>query len=170
MSAESAYTTLDLDACSVLETYEEGVGVALQCDGWQGVPVFVAEGDLRFSVSFGVPQETWSSFGPFNSLGETVEWRISGGEASAAILRFRLDSGLTGTAEDRGQVLAAFKVGRDGSPGCVIGAVDASVEQPNGVARGIAALASQFDCGTDTAVTIGPDDSHVHSLTGSRPE
>ena len=168
-SAESAYTTLDLDACVVLEQDEESGGVRLVCDGYDGVPVYVSEGDLRFDVDYGAPNDIWESFGPFNSINDTIEWRVAGARPHAAILRFFLDTGLTGTAADRGEVLVVAKVGAPDAPGCVVALVDAAVEQANGVARGAAAMAPGFACGTQP-VAIGPDSSFALSFNNMRPE
>lgn len=170
-AAESVYTGLDLDACTVLATDEESGGIALRCPGYRGAPVFVSEGDLRFDVDFGVPNDQWASFGPFNSIHDTVEWRVTDGRPVAAILRFFLDTGMTGGPDDKGQVLLVSKVGGENSPGCAIAAVDVNtVEQPNSVARGAAAMASRIDCGTGAPVAIGAEESFAYSLSGVRPE
>ena len=54
LAAESVYTQLDLDACGVLAQDRESGGILLQCPGYADTPVFVAEGDLRFDVDYGV--------------------------------------------------------------------------------------------------------------------
>ncbi|MFX3680689.1 MAG: hypothetical protein ACN6I5_05670 [Hyphomicrobiales bacterium] len=169
-AAESVYTTLDLDACAVLDQDDESGGISLQCDGLPGHPVFASEGDLRFDVDYGVPNDRWESFGPFNSVGETVEWRVADGEPHAAILRFFIDTGMTGGPEDKGQALVVSRVGTDAAPGCVVAVVDAKVEQANGVARGAAAMAPRFACGTDMPVAIGPEDSFARSFNSIVPE
>lgn len=169
-AAESVYTKLDLDACVVLDQDEESGGVLLQCDGLPGYPVFASEGDLRFDVDYGVQNETWQSFSPFNSIGDTIEWRVADGEPHAAILRFFIDTGMTGGALDKGQVLVVSSVGGESAPGCVVALVDAEAEQPNGVARGAAAMARHFDCASDAPVAIGPEDSFAFSFSGMRRE
>lgn len=171
LSAESTYTKLDLGACETLSQSEEGGSVSLKCAGLPGYPVFVSEGDLRFDVDFGVANDEFATFGAFNTIGDTVEWRVNDGVPSAAILRFRLDSGITGTDEDRGEVLLVSKVGKDGAPGCAMAAVDVKTnEQPNAVARGAAAMAARFECGTDMPVAIGADGSFATQLSGAELE
>jgi len=169
-AAESVYTTLDLDACAVLAQDRESGGIALQCEGLPGYPVFASEGDLRFDVDFGVPNERWESFSPFNAINDVVEWRVTDGEPHAAILRYLIDTGVTGGPEDKGQVLVVSSVGREGTPGCVVALVDAAIEQANGVARGAAAMAPLFACGTHAPVAIGPEGSFAFSFSGMAPE
>ncbi len=52
---------------------EESGGVELRCLGFAGIPLYVTEGDLRMDVDVGMPNGAWTSLGPFNSLGATVE-------------------------------------------------------------------------------------------------
>ncbi|TFF21806.1 hypothetical protein E3C22_14100 [Jiella endophytica] len=144
---DSAYTKLDLDSCEVLKEYEEGGGVDLKCPGYQDIPVFASEGDLRFSVDFGAPGEESATFGPFNEPGETIEWRLAGGKPFATILRFHLDPGDgSGKITD---VLAVYTLSGEGS--CPVGYVDASVNRDaNVLARQIADEEAQgFVCGSD---------------------
>lgn len=169
ITPQSTYTKLDLDACTVLEEFEEGGGVSLRCPGWQGTDVFVAEGDLRFSIGYGAEPENWFSFAPFNSLGTTIEWRYQGDSPPhAAILRFFLDSGMPDIG--KAQALVVHKVLPFGGGSCPIAIVDASVEQANGVARGAAALATTLDCATHIPIYTGPGDSLANSFSGARIE
>ena len=168
-AAESVYTKLDLDACTVLERHEEFASVRMVCEGYANNPVYVSEGDLRFDVDYGIENALWESFGPFNSLGDTIEWRVQGDWVYAAILRYFIDTGMTGGPEDKGQALVVSKVSDGASPGCVVAVVDAAVEQANGVARGAAAMAGRFRCG-DPTIAIGPQDSFVFSFTGAVDE
>jgi hypothetical protein len=170
LAPQSAYTKLDLDACTVLEEFEEGGGVSLRCPGWANTDVYVAEGDLRFSIGYGAEPENWASFSPFNSLGTTIEWRYQGDSPPhAAILRYFLESG--GEADAlKAQALVVHKVMPFGEGSCPIAIVDASVEQANGVARGAAALATTLDCATHTIIYTGPGDSLANSFSGARIE
>ena len=77
---------------------------------------------------------------------------------------------MTGGPEDKGQALVVSRVGTDAAPGCVVAVVDAKVEQANGVARGAAAMAPRFACGTDMPVAIGPEDSFARSFNSIVPE
>ncbi len=145
--AESVYTTIDLDACETLETYEDG-GFRMRCDGHDGLDVLVSEGDARMDVDYGVDSEAFETFSAFNSVGETVEWLIGpSGDAEAAILRFRI-----GVDGRRAEALVVSRVGSASTPGCVIGVVDATLDQSNGMARGIGAMAASFDCQRDRVV------------------
>lgn len=168
-AAESIYTKLDLDACTVLERHEDHASVRMVCEGHANHPVYITEGDLRFDVDYGIENSLWESFGPFNTLGETIEWRVQDGWVYAAILRYFLDTGMTGGAEDKGQALVVSKVSDGSAPGCVVAVIDAAVEQANGVARGAAAMAGRFRCG-DPTIAIGPEGSFVFSFTGAVSE
>lgn len=132
----SVYTDLDLDACEVLEVFEEGGGASLRCDGYEGVDLFVTEGDLRFDVDAGVPNDTFSTQPGFNTLGERVEWRLRDGKPFAIVLRYNT----SGPDGDQARTdLAVISVGRPGAPGCLVGWVpaDASPSQ-NEAARTMA--------------------------------
>ena len=132
----SAYTNLDLGACETLREYEESGGVELRCPGYQGVPLFVSRGDLRYDVDAGVPNDAWETPTPFNSLGETVEWRLRDGEPSAVIVRYQI-AGPSG--RDERSRLAVIAVGREGAPGCLVGYVGADAEpSQNAAARALA--------------------------------
>lgn len=146
---DSAYTKLKLDACAVLKTYEEDGGVDLKCSGYRGIPVFVSEGDLRTTVAFGKDSANGASFGPFNSPGETVEWRLSGGKPFAAILRFHVDPG-DGSGKTV-SVLGIYTIGDAGRESCPVGYVDASVNKnANVLARQVADEAARgFACDVD---------------------
>ncbi|MER0237385.1 hypothetical protein [Fulvimarina sp. MAC8] len=119
---ESAYTKIDFNACKTLSFTEEGGSVSLRCPGYQGIPIYYNEGDLRVDVDFGSPNTLFETFSPFNSTGDTVEWRLSDGEPIAAILRFHLDPGDGG---EKGQVLSVHAMGTLEKPGCAVAYVDA---------------------------------------------
>lgn len=156
-AVDARYSELDLDACETLESFEEGVGAALRCDGLDGVPIFVTEGDLRFDVDFGVPDEHVDTFMPFNSVGTTVEWRVEDGVPFAAILRFTLENIEDPLTGSRGSVLAVHKVGREEAAGCPLAYVDAVLNpEANVLAAQVAdGFARAFRCGVDRATYIG---------------
>ena len=150
----SAYTRLDRAACRALppapdDPLESG---AWWCTGHRGVPVYVAEGDLRFFVSYGEgamdEQAAGTTLPAFNHPGETIEWRIGqDGEAVATILRFHTDPG---DGSPKGQVLVVTKLGGSGQV-CHAGYVDAlATRDANVVARAVADAAGAFDCAHDT--------------------
>lgn len=159
----SAYTKLDLEAdCVTLSTYEAGGSWA--CAGYKGYPVVLSEGDLRTSVFYGHlghwfksdDGQAFTSFGTFNSAGDTIEWRLDeDGLPFAAIQRFHLDDMGDGT---RGSVLAVSKVGQPGeAQSCVVAWIDA-VKNPdaNDRARETAdAEVTDFDCDRDEPQWVG---------------
>jgi hypothetical protein len=127
------------------------MGATFACPGYKGIPVMVAEGDLRFFVSYGLTSTTERAAGqtlpPFNHLGKTIEWRLSNVEGGwkpvATILRWFTDKGENQTG---GEVLVITKI----SPGatCHIAYVDARANpDANTLARKAADdLARDFDC------------------------
>jgi hypothetical protein len=147
LAAESRYQPLKEADCPVVGSDEVG-SIAL-CHGVDGTPFLITEGDARMSVTFGgvgpgsLP--AFQSFGPFNSLGDVVEWRIEGGRSFATILRWHLDAGEGGAP---GQVLVVSKVGEGRSPGCVIAYVDALANSDANVLAREAAdrIAPNADC------------------------
>ena len=111
----------------------------------------------------------FQTFGPFNYV---HRWS-SGGSRTACRMRRScasyLESGMGD--DDKGQVLLVSKVGYPGEPGCPVGMVDAkTVEQANGVARGMAAMALTFDCEADRPVAIGAPDGYAFTFTGAVAE
>jgi hypothetical protein len=154
----SAYTQLDLAACRAVppdpdDPLESG---AWWCTGHRGIPVYVAEGDLRFFVSYGegaVDEPAAATTLPaFNHVGGTIEWRLApGGEPVATILRFHTDPGDGGP---KGQVLVVTRLGGGGQV-CHAGYVDAlATRDANRVARAVADNAASFDCTRDTPVFV----------------
>ena len=141
--AQSAYTKID--DCETIETFEEGGGSVQRCTGYEATPLYVSEGDLR--VDAGVRNDRWETPGGFNTLGETVEWRVRGGRPFAAIVRYEVE-GPGGTPAERRSDLAVIKVGTDGSPGCLVGYVPADAAPGQNVAaRRLADReAASYDC------------------------
>jgi len=153
---QSAYTKIDFDDCLVMDTHEMGAGFA--CPGWRGMPLYVAEGDLRFFVSygFGAPEEMAArqTLPAFNRIGTTLEWRLSNRTGPyrpfATILRWITDD--PESAAD-GEVLVVTRI----EPGntCHVAYVDAKLvmvpgASPNEIARTFAdEFAPGFDCETD---------------------
>jgi hypothetical protein len=158
--AQSSYTTLDLDECEVLEEFE--VGVDLRCDGYGGVDVFVSDGDARMEVDYGVKNDDFETFSAFNGVGETIEWFEDVDGVQAAALRFFID-----VDGRKAQALVVSKVGVEGDPGCVVGVVDAALEQANGIARGLLNMAKFFDCGSDKVVIVPGATELVENFNGA---
>lgn len=160
--AESLYTKLDLDACDVLSTDEEVGGAELRCDGYGGFDVFVSDFDARMSVDFGERDDRFETFAAFNSVGDTIEWLVDDNGVQATVLRYFID-----VDGRKAQALVASKVGVRGAPGCVIGIVDAAMDQANGVARGLASMAGVFDCGSDAVVVVPGASELVAQFSGA---
>ena len=149
---KSVYTALDLDDCEVLETYTEGGGYSSRCEGYKDIPLYVTKRDFRYDVDAGIRNEAWmTSNRPFNSIGDTVEWRIHDGEPVAAILRYNFETGDIPNVQS--SELAVLSIGQEGSPGCLIDWVPADAQPSQNVAaRQIAdQRAAGFDCRSDTS-------------------
>lgn len=162
VQAASTYTTIDYADCETLETYEDG-GADLRCPGLDGLDVFVSEGDARLDVDYGFKGENFETFSAFNNIGETVEWLSDDrGVPQAAILRFFI------SVDGReAQALVISRINTESQDGCVIGVVDARLEQANGMARGIGAMASTFDCSIDPVVIAPGASELVQSFNGA---
>ena len=151
----SAYTEINLDECTILSSGE--FGASWVCSGYKGVPVYIAEGDLRYFVSFGLGADKEIAAGqtppPFNYLGETVEWRLSnasgGWKPVAAITRYFVQGA---EGEPEGQVLAVTQI----APGatCQIAYVDARANpDANELAREVADnKAGSADCAEEPEI------------------
>ena len=149
----STYSEIDLEACkqTSLET-EEGTSATWTCDGFGDIPLFIAEGDGRFDLDAGVENEQFETIGAFNSLAETVEWRLKDGEPFAVIFRYN-----DATVEAEGRtVLAVEKIGRADSPGCRVAQIAGETPDANQVARDLADQSvADFSCGVDEAAVVG---------------
>lgn len=148
---DSTYTKIQLQNCKQIESGSEDEGTfegAWTCPGYQGQTVYVAEGDLRMFVSFGPfaadePAAT-QTLPNFNTVNETLEWRLRNGDAFATILRWfpSLDDG-----GSTGSILVVTQL-KPGGGTCQIAMVDAQANKnANVMAREAAdTLAGQFDC------------------------
>jgi hypothetical protein len=160
--AASTFTKIDDARCETLQTYEDG-GVDLRCPGLDGLDVFVSEGDARLDVDYGVRTENFETFSAFNTIGDTVEWlRDAGGVPQAAVIRYKI------SVDGReAQALVISRINTEAQDGCVIGVVDAALEQANGMARGIGAMAPTFDCSIDPVVITPGASELVRGFTGA---
>ena len=127
------------------------MGATWACDGLDGYPVVISEGDLRMTVSYGanaMDEVAMSQgFGAFNRLGAKMEWLTPAddpGHPVATILRWYLQKG-EGPGES--QILVVTQL----TPGavCQVAWVDATANRnANELARDAATeLAGDFDCG-----------------------
>lgn len=160
--ADSAYSDLHPEACEVVETYEGG-GADLRCNGIEGWDVWLHEGDARVDVDYGYPNDNFESFSAFNAPGPKVEWMLDdAGEPYATALRFLID------VDGRwAEALVVSKPGNSEVPGCVVGVVDASADQANGIARGLGAAAPLFDCSTDAVIIVPGAGELVRQFNGA---
>lgn len=130
--------------------------IAWRCPGHAGTDLWVAEDDLRFFISFGPDAERQpaaeQTLPPFNTIGDTLEWRLGpDGRPFATILRW-----FTSFDDGRdGQVLVVTRVGRDGV--CHVAYVDARANpDANVLARQAAdTLAPGFDCAAGQPLVYG---------------
>lgn len=172
-AADSVYTTLNLENdCTFYRADEHGASG--YCQGYKGYPVLFDEGDLRQMVRFGHVAKLagqWESFGQFNHVNETIEWRIDENVPYAAILRrFVENSNDNGehTEAVRGQVLVVSRVADHENPtSCVVGYVDARANaNANALARELAdSTARTFVCGKDRPGFKGKKGPHAGDPT-----
>jgi hypothetical protein len=150
---KSLYTTVELKACKPVKRHRDGG--AWLCDGLAGLPVYVAEGDLRQFLSVGANAQkrraASQTLGAFNSIFEngsdraTVEWRFDRrGEKKipyATIVRFH-----TSREGRKGDVLVVSKV--SATETCHVAYIDALANQDAiTLARFVADnQAKAFDC------------------------
>jgi len=157
----SAYTKIELETCRLIsfpQTEEGTSGGTWDCPGYQGQPVYVAEGDLRMFVSFGPHAEdepaARQTLPNFNSINDTLEWRLRGGTPFATILRWfpNLDDG-----GSTGSVLIVTQLNPGGGT-CQIARVDAKVNKnANVLARQAAdTMAGTFDCNQSPVILGTP--------------
>lgn len=152
---DSAYTPLDFGQCTIVEANDFSVTRA--CPGYMGIPVMVSEDDARFFVSFGLDstheKAAEQTLAPFNTLGDTIEWRLTNASGAwmpfAAILRWFTDDG----EGKKGEVLVVTRIAPENT--CQIARIDVrKVEDANERARQIAdARGLDFDCKSDGILT-----------------
>lgn len=154
LAFDSAYTDIDLDNCTIMETSD--FGTVWACAGHKGYPVRIAEGDLRFFVSYGFGADDEPAAGqtppPFNTLGPKIEWRMSNASGAwkpvATIVRYFVSKD-DGASE--GQVLAVTQLGEGTT--CQIAYVDALANtNANELARAAADKAGTYDCAADPEI------------------
>lgn len=159
----STYTKIILDKCNLraAPTGEDTFGGSWDCPGFAGIPVYVAEGDLRMFVSFGADAENEPAAGQtlpnFNTVNETLEWRLRNGRPIATILRWFPDKGDGGKP---GSILIVTRV----APGstCQIARIDAQANpNANVMARQAAdTLSDRHDCNQPPVIIGNPGMLH----------
>ena len=126
----SAYTTIDLDKCALLDRKPVPASNRWRCKGYAGVPLFVQDGDDRYDVDAGREDKDELFSNSFDYPGKTVEWRLNRGRAFAII--YRLDS--ANPEAPKWSRLMVETIGR-GSPGCRVASIDARSGTANEQAR-----------------------------------
>lgn len=154
---QSAYTTIELDECLIMQA--DDFGASFACPGYRGYPLYVAEGDLRFFVSYGwnAPDEVAAhqTIPQFNLINDTLEWRLTNETGNyhpfATILRWIIDDHEN---NNNSEILVVTKI----EPGntCHVVYIDTSlVPNANEIARQWAdTTAPEFDCETDEAYYV----------------
>ena len=127
----SAYTKLDLDECSPLDDGDEPASMEWQCDGYEGRPLFVQNGDDRYDVDAGTKDEDGFWAATFDYPGDTIEWRLSGGKPFAIIYRLRSANPDLPARSD----LIVETIGEAGKPGCRVAKIDGATRDANVLAR-----------------------------------
>ncbi|MFZ1814937.1 MAG: hypothetical protein WBO55_12685 [Rhizobiaceae bacterium] len=174
---ESAYSKFDIDRDCVWDSLDhlseeerdQMLGNSAVCKGYGDYPVHFSEFDLRQYTGFGPVNEDWrtpGTFGQFNHVGDTIEWRLRNGRPFATIFRWFIENANPSTGEvdkkHEGQVLVISSVAQPDAPegdrtSCPIGYVDARANaNANELARQVAdSTAEGFRCGTDLPVFHG---------------
>ncbi len=149
---DSAYSDLTYEAeagakatCKGIEADEESGSVLFECKGYGGIKVYVAEGDLRTYVGYGMNGRgeiaASQTFPIFNQVGDKVEWRLKDGKPVATILRWKMQN-----EDHKGEVLVVTQL-QDGNQ-CWIAQVSATKNKnANELARQAAdELAGTVNC------------------------
>jgi hypothetical protein len=160
----SSYTSTAPKDCRTIG--KPGNGSTTQvCTGQSGLVVVISEDDLRQTVSVGPNRmaaskepaaETW--FAPFNSTGNTVEWRAVDGKPFAIIQRWLIadnnDTDKAGSPISK-PMLAVTRL--PPGPVCHVAYIDGQANRnANELARQAAdEFARDFKCGKDEVKVIG---------------
>lgn len=161
----SHYTDTNLDFCTRLSGEEYGAEFA--CPGYKGYPLWIAEGDLRFFVSYGInarnEKARLQTMPGFNTIGQKLEWLIGtdaqGNEAPvASILRYYISR--SEAAKPDAQILVVTKISTGNT--CHVAYVDALANvNANAMARKVAAdMVPGWNCETMQARAVGQTSIH----------
>lgn len=166
----SQYTSVATKGCQKFDVAKLGhdeLGASFGCKGLPGYAVVVAEDDLRTTVSIGhdrkhaQEQPAFSQgFSPFNSVHDTLEWRIDAAtkKPMATIQRWFIADNEDLEKNGRPKTVGLLVVTRT-PPGasCHVAYIDVRAnENPNALAQKAAdELAAKFDCSNDRVHVIG---------------
>lgn len=160
---KSVYTKLDfknpkvcMDLTPAPVEGEPNDSVHYECKGFGNYVVTFTEGDLRSAVSYGTESadhcSRTQSFGGFNSVGQTIEWRLRNGKPIATILRWTVSYDPENSEKTK-TWLVVTKLEPDDS--CHMGYVEGAYPNANEAARKLADnFASGFSCQTGKATFI----------------
>jgi hypothetical protein len=177
----STYTKLDFKdtkACADLTPApvegEPNDGVAYECKGFGDYVVSFSEGDLRSTVSFGTRSGDHcagrQSFGGFNSIGNTIEWRLHNGMPIATILRWSVSYDPEDSVKQK-EWLVVTKLEADNS--CHMGYVEGAYPNANAAAQKLAdGFADGFACTASKPIIIakiGTATEGIAANDGCRP-
>ena len=149
----SAYTDFDLKKCQTLEENADVGGYfAGLCEGYNGIPHYFAEGDLRGMEAFGEDAKNHcaarQSFGPFNAPGLKLEWRLKDGVPIAVIHRWTVSD----PQDDQKSVTWLVVTKLEDGNSCRVAAVEGVYPNANEEARKAAdTIAPTFNCAEDAA-------------------
>jgi hypothetical protein len=166
----SAYTKYNLETCKRLsESAEESFG-SFSCEGYAGHEIYFAEGDLRGFMAYGANGfehcSAQQTFGHFNSITPTVEWRLDNGEPFAAIQRWHVSD--LDDASKTTSWLGVTKI--EAANSCRVAIIKGSLPRANEKAREAAdTLAKGFNCQTDTALVISDEQTEASQLMSGTP-
>lgn len=166
----SAYTKYNLDKCKRLSASAEESFGSFSCKGYAGFEIYFAEGDLRTFMAYGANGfehcSAQQTFGHFNSITPTVEWRLDNGKPFAAIQRWHVSD--LDDASKTTSWLGVTKIETGNS--CRVAIVEGSLTQANEKARSAAdTLARGFNCQKDTALVISAAQMRADELMSGTP-
>jgi hypothetical protein len=166
----SQYTSVAAKGCRKFESTKvsgDEIAAAFDCKGLAGYSVVVSEDDLRTTVAIGFNRlhakdqpAFGQGFSPFNSVHDTLEWRIDGKTKKpfATIQRWRIADNTDLDKDSRPKTVGMLVITRV-PPGlsCHVAYIDvAANENPNALAQKAAdEFARGFDCRKDAVRVIG---------------
>jgi hypothetical protein len=160
----SSYTSSAEKDCRTIGKPKD-VSTKQVCPGKSGLVVLISEDDLRQTVSVGPTPAAAAKepaaetgFAPFNSTGQTIEWRAVDGKPFAIIQRWLIadnnDLDKAGSPTSK-PVLAVTRL--PPGPVCHVAYIDGQANRnPNELARQAAdEFARDFKCGKDELKVVG---------------
>ena len=166
----SAYTKYNIDKCKrISASVEESFG-SFTCKGYAGFEIYWAEGDLRTFMAYGANGfehcSAQQTFGRFNSIIPTVEWRVENGMPFAAIQRW-----IVSDLDDASKTTSWLGVTKiETANSCRVAIIQGSLPHANDKAREVAdAMARSFDCQKDKAAVISAEPMQAEELMSGKP-